>query len=347
WLKEFGNGGVTELCLTLPVVRRLLDRKRHTRDLPLRLEGAPEGQALRMRGLLAAAESYLRESFTEQKEKEARLAEERREKDARLAREREERTARLAAEQRAKLERQAAQHQKRLDAIRQMSAARSIRSLVHFTRLSNLQSILTHGLLARDALEAKLAHDKIGSIAINDQQRLDGQWGAVCLSVSFPNYLMFYKYRRSTTESWVVLTLHPSILWERDCLFCRENAASASMARLSSHSRREPKAFESMFEDLDGGVRARYELPDHYPTNPQAEVLVLESISPSYIREVHFQSPAALADWTAQATPQTVCRIRADELFFRPRLDWECWKSGPAVSPPEVSAEFSIDDIPF
>ena len=71
--------------------------------------------------------------------------------------------------------------------IQQITQARKIPHLVHFTRLENLDSILNHGLLTR----AECAARQIASVN-TDTQRLDYQ-EAVCVSVSFPNYKMFYR----------------------------------------------------------------------------------------------------------------------------------------------------------
>ncbi|WP_438451062.1 DarT ssDNA thymidine ADP-ribosyltransferase family protein, partial [Listeria monocytogenes] len=40
---------------------------------------------------------------------------------------------------------------------------------------------------------------------------------------------MFYRYRKqkgNELEEWVVVVIHPSVLWELPCAFCTTNAAS-------------------------------------------------------------------------------------------------------------------------
>src|ERR1700722_16466462 len=87
--------------------------------------------------------------------------------------------------------------------------------LLHFTRASNLRSIIQHGLcpVARAG--------EFGVVAeINDPHRFDGHLGATSLSVGFPNYRMFYKTRTENAGvEWVVLGVEPSILWKKDCAF--------------------------------------------------------------------------------------------------------------------------------
>jgi hypothetical protein len=97
-----------------------------------------------------------------------------------------------------------------------------IKQLVHFTHIQNLSTILQHGLLSIDGL----AKTPTIQYRRNDAKRLDGQLNAISLSISFPNYRMFYIYQCNIPQDWVVISLKPDILWELDCAFCSENAAS-------------------------------------------------------------------------------------------------------------------------
>lgn len=60
---------------------------------------------------------------------------------------------------------------------------RGIKNLSHFTRESNLDSILQRGLITRDLLTREGYH------SFNDSVRADGT-NAVCLTIGFPNYKM-------------------------------------------------------------------------------------------------------------------------------------------------------------
>jgi hypothetical protein len=73
--------------------------------------------------------------------------------------------------------------------VQEYVAEREIDCLVHFTRASNLDSILQRGLLPRDILMVEGYND------FNDQYRHDGT-NAVCLSIGFPNYKMFFSLRQ-------------------------------------------------------------------------------------------------------------------------------------------------------
>jgi len=203
--------------------------------------------------------------------------------------------------------------------IQQIAQARKIPHLVHFTRLENLESILNHGLLTRGECAAR----QIASMN-TDMQRLDCQ-EAVCLSISFPNYKMFYRYRMENPNArWAVLGIKPSVLWEKSCAFCKENAASANVSCIPIEERRGPAAFSGMFDDFGEKVRATLKIPDHYPTNPQAEVLAFDPIEPAHIFGVALQRPELVAIYSQRYG--NTHRFVHGPSFFQPRTDYAAWK---------------------
>ena len=127
------------------------------------------------------------------------------------------------------------------------------------------------------------------------------------MSISFPNDLLFsrfrYEYSGGNRSEWVVLLLDAKVLWELDCEFCQENAASNAVRHISWEEKKKPDALESIFieehRDTKGKVYQRHSprIPQHYPTHPQAEVLVRYRIGPEYIKEVHFYDETALEQW--------------------------------------------------
>ena len=160
---------------------------------------------------------------------------------------------------------------------------RSVTHLVHFTKAQNVPSILRNGLLSRDELSARgIAH------SINDLHRFDYVTGAVCLSVSFPNYKLFYRLRQEhPTDDWVVLRLRPDVVAHKRCAFSYANAATRSIAQSHLAERMTLAALEGMFADHEGmPPRATLKIPDSWPTNPQAEILVLDAIEPHFITDV-------------------------------------------------------------
>ena len=192
---------------------------------------------------------------------------------------------------------------------------------MHFTHIKNLNSILSHGLLGRDKLKA--ISTKKNTPVFNDLLRLDGCPDAVCLSISFPNPFMFNKYSYATQKDWVVLTLSPAILWELDCAFCLENAASHNIRTLGLDSRRQAEAFESLFTDQNGINREDLHLADCYPTHPQAEVLVFDSIPTDYIQEVHFSDSVAYRKKKKLFDPETSKKFSINTKYFSQRCDQE------------------------
>lgn len=168
---------------------------------------------------------------------------------------------------------------------------RRIEQLIHFTRCENIGPILERGLLSVSDLEM----ERLGAIR-NDSLRLDEKPSAICLSVSFPNHRMFYKYRCERPDAdWAVVRLKPAILWELDCLFYEMNAADHRMRCRSASDVQGPSSFAAIFGDV--GVARPPKLPPSFPTDVQAEVLVMEPIDPSYILSVAFETQESHRRW--------------------------------------------------
>lgn len=172
---------------------------------------------------------------------------------------------------------------------------RGVQHLMHFTRIGNIPGILSHGLLSRQELASRgLAH------TINDLYRYD-QLPAVCLSISFPNYKMFYGLRRDhSEEDWAILRLKPELLDTKRCVFSHANAARRELANIPTEQRMTLEALNKMFSDHDGmPARSSLNIPDCYPTNPQAEILVLDPIEPSYILDIVVDARERVRDMDA------------------------------------------------
>ena len=202
--------------------------------------------------------------------------------------------------------------------IQEFAAERGIKYLVHFTRLSNLASILAHGLVCRNRLDGR---NVIG--AVNDQYRLD-RTVAVCVSIGFPNYRMFYRYRQENRdENWVVVGIDPSALWKLRCAFCITNAAAGRVSAVPLDQRTGLPAFQAMYGDFDDKVRANLHLADQFPTNPQAEVLMLDGVPAAYFLGVAVQNDMMKAQVEALHPGLHVVR---HEEFYSARSDYAHWK---------------------
>jgi hypothetical protein len=103
---------------------------------------------------------------------------------------------------------------------------------------------------------------------------------------------MIYKYRMETQGSeWVILVLHPSILWAKNCAFCKHNAADARIISQPIESLKTSRPFLDMFGEIQGATsRAELNLKSFDPTDVQAEVLVFDVIEPLLIVGVVFDS---------------------------------------------------------
>lgn len=209
--------------------------------------------------------------------------------------------------------------------MRAAAESRGITQLVHFTRFDNLTSILHHGIKPRQLL------DNDGQIyAFNDELRLDGCLNASSISISFPNYKMFYPYRcQDYSVMWAVLRLDPSILWEKDCVYCWQNAASTAVTCIPLCDRRGRVAFLDLFSNREGfPTREATQIPLYYPTHPQAEVLCFETIEPRYIRRVDIPQRFNPNQHFAQVAANMPGReYWYDDELFNGRFDYRHWPS--------------------
>lgn len=250
----------------------------------------------------------------------------------------------IAAEEQRRAELQA-----RAPGIQRLCLERRITRLVHFSRVQNLSSILEKGLLSRDVLETWPREQQP---PYNDSYRFDKQEGAVSLSISFPNYRMFYKYSMNDRSDWVILLLDATLLWELDCAFCRENAASSRVTSVPLADRKQPEALMSMFADYYEVRRHGLQLPDDYPTHPQAEVLVFDPIPPRYINEIHFYSQEVYRRWfhSDAGTYSGQFSFSWGKRYFDPRPDHEVWKLRAVRSIPtgyEEVEPFCGEELPW
>lgn len=209
--------------------------------------------------------------------------------------------------------------------LQQTIQSRNIKYLIHFTRIENLERILSEGLKAKDTLVTEGI-----PFLWNDAHRLDGRTNASCCSIGHPNYKMFYSLRCEHPGSeWVVLGIKPSILWEKNVAFCFTNAASSSITRLPLNSLKGVNAFNKLFDEVPGKpTRQTLGLAENFPTDPQAEILVFETIETEDIFGVVFQSSARRDEYKIRFSDKQVLYI---PNFFSPRHDYQHWKSNSGI----------------
>ena len=157
-----------------------------------------------------------------------------------------------------------------------------------------------------------------------DSNRLDDEKDAVSLSISFPNYRYFYtlSQNRFPYKDWVVIELEPDILWEKDCAFCKTNAANINMRNIPYIYRKGAENLEELFADNVFKVnREKLSIPKNYTTDPQAEVLVYGIISPKYIKAVYYNNNKL----TKNILSLGYNNIFLKDLYFKPRKDYSFW----------------------
>ena len=167
---------------------------------------------------------------------------------------------------------------------------RQIPYLLHFTRLESLQSIIQQGLRPREQIDN-------GQIAaeINDDLRLDGRRGFNCLSIAFPNSLMFHRFQQNNVGvDWPILVVNPLVMAHKHTLFCKHNAADSRISCKSDGELGSLASLAGLFEEISGHKsREDQKLKNCDPTDVQAEVLIPGVIEPQYIHAVVFPSVAA------------------------------------------------------
>ncbi|MDE0014974.1 MAG: DarT ssDNA thymidine ADP-ribosyltransferase family protein [Candidatus Poribacteria bacterium] len=244
--------------------------------------------------------------------------------------------------------------------IQQFCEERGITTLCHFTRIENLHSILQEGLLGRSPLETRGQE-----FLFNDDDRADGHKEAVCLSISFPNYQMFYSIREEKKETqeasdsqWIVLLLDAKVLWGLNCAFCQNNAARKTISRTSLEDRKSPEALKGMFGDFYNIRHQDLQIPDPYlmhpkdayPTHPQAEVLVFGSIPGQFIKAIHFWDETTLEKCRTSYAEKYSQMLFVNRQYFTYRPDYEVWrreKFDDEGIPLSYTAENNVDGIPL
>ncbi|HCM9719221.1 TPA: DUF4433 domain-containing protein [Enterobacter hormaechei subsp. steigerwaltii] len=192
--------------------------------------------------------------------------------------------------------------------IQEVVQQRNITRLFHFTHSDNLSSILENGLLSRSELDDETNEYNYD---FNDEDRIDGHLDGICLSISFPNAKMFWKYRSLKPGDWVILEINPSILWTKNCAFYPTNAASNNVRFNELELIKGDAAFSALFSDEVFGIQRDVNLPAEYTTDVQAEVMVFEKIDPLYIVNT-FHSNKQSAEHFKGLHPQTNQRYYAN-----------------------------------
>ena len=162
--------------------------------------------------------------------------------------------------------------------LRDTCAQNGIQHLYHFTPLSNLSSILYHGLMSVE----ELTKEEI-SYTYTDGWRNDGHPHAISLSVENINHSMFANKISNSTCAWAILEIDASVIWKLKCRFCWRNASYQEVVDHRGFLGG-PWGFYKMFENPE--YRETQEIPSNQTTRNDAEIQVLETIEPRFIRDL-------------------------------------------------------------
>ena len=206
--------------------------------------------------------------------------------------------------------------------LKKVIETKQIKFLLHFTPITNLENILTFGLLPRIILDIP-SIQKIIRPTFPDKKRIDGHREAFCVSVSWPNYKMLSSKRNNMDTEWVIIKLNKKHLEEHECMFFRTNAAHFESKRNKNTT------LEDMFHNEDN-IRDELDLESYFTTNPEAEVLSSSRIDPKWIENIYFrsQTPHSILLTRKLVNKKLLDRniIKIDTKFFEARKDFKYWQ---------------------
>ncbi|EEQ57882.1 hypothetical protein CBFG_01592 [Clostridiales bacterium 1_7_47FAA] len=199
---------------------------------------------------------------------------------------------------------------------------RGVEHCVHFTNVLNLPSILSYGLLSKADLEYNWIEYNH-----NDNLRLDEFEESISVSITSPNYKTFYQWRcDNPSKSWVVLILDAIQILNLDCAFCYTNAANIRISSIPLAERKTYSAFESMFaEKQNQATRQEMKLYPNEPTDPQAEILVFNSIPVSAIQFALFNDYQIMKQYAPLLDNANIPYTR-DLGYYYARRDYSFWQ---------------------
>lgn len=190
---------------------------------------------------------------------------------------------------------------------------RGISRLVHFTPLSNVPKIMQFGLIPREYLELELVQLALGS-QFTDGQRLEGLPHYSCLSITSPNYAMFYGKRNTQGGKWAVLEYDARVLSRFHFSFTPTNAAASGTQVASGVAGAEQLFTLPM-------LREKLALQPSEPTDPQAESLCDSVLGPEYVTDIYVEQQLDVQWLAGQGI-----HAKLNRSFFMPRRDYKSWQ---------------------
>jgi hypothetical protein len=131
---------------------------------------------------------------------------------------------------------------------------------------------------------------------------------------------------------WVVLMIRPEVMVSEPCYFYPSNAASRCFSPCEDRSRAEDfkKMFSKKVLNNQGEIvkRKYLGLPNCFPTNLQAEVLVFSKVKVSMLMAVNFFDQKSFSNFLMRTNvtelPSSVS-FNIEHTLFMNRSDWRTW----------------------
>ncbi len=199
--------------------------------------------------------------------------------------------------------------------IKTIAEKRTIKSLVHFTRIDNLPTIFDKGLCPQPEAE------KVGAI-INDNTNKNPD--SICLSITHSSGMFKAMQEKDYSVSWCVIALAPDILWEHECRFYPANAVRRNFRGKPPSDFQGDSALEAMFKNTIAGEKNLIDtrnknLLSYMPTNQQAEVRVVGAINPQHFRGIYIKDAEDEDKIRSMINPPNQIEINQGSFLFNTR----------------------------
>lgn len=212
-------------------------------------------------------------------------------------------------------------------------AVRNIARLFHFTSVKNLDSLVTYGFLGRDSL-SQMNLPFVKSDGNREEPLIDG----VCFSLSRPNiYMAAQKIQNGQDLVLLELADLSAILTNYNFVTSPGNFGSQILKKKIENWPEEfvgGRGLMNLFESQE--IREKYSIPSYEPTDPQAEIIILEGLPWDFVERIYF--PNSVEYSISEQIRRIVRKLpRGDVLHSQikdvfPPIDWHN---------PEIRAEYN------
>ena len=170
--------------------------------------------------------------------------------------------------------------------ISRVISRRKINQILHFTHISNLESILKIGLSSKAFLNSNQIE-----FFDTDKQRLDGLLNGFSCSLTIPNLFMLKMKESSIGKEFVVIEISANALLTSKFVAFPGNAATST---INNDAKDNPSQYigaaglRNLF--LNENERRLHSRADSEATDLQSEIIFFDQIFPDRIRAIHTPS---------------------------------------------------------